>query len=306
MTPVRIRQTLVVPKALAGERLDRAIEALTGDLSRSQAQKAVRRGDVQLDGKRVVRSNGTVSKGQTVSVERDAPPARVLHEDATLLVALKPAGWITHRADRSDAPDLAAHLDERFGPLPTARGDERPGIVHRLDRETSGLLVVARTDAALDALQDQFRARTVTKRYLAVVSGVPRADELEFEGAIGPVPGTLDRQRVDPDGKPARTDVRVLARAPQHALLECTIHTGRRHQIRVHLAEAGFPVLADPLYGTKSHRPLPRGVAPAPRLALHAGHLAFDHPVSAERASFDAPLPPDLAPLTAALGLVGR
>ena len=298
----RLQQSFVVPRSLAGERLDRVLEALSGDLSRSQAQKSVRRGDVFVDGRRVLRSNGALSKGQTLRIERDAPPVRLLFEDEALLVAVKPAGWITHRADRSDAPDFSAHLDASFGPLPTDRGDERPGVVHRLDRETSGVLVVARTSESLTALQDQFRERTVTKRYFALISCPPREDVLVFDSPLAAVPGTLDRQRTDPDGKPARTDVQIVARTADHALCECTIHTGRRHQIRVHLAEAGHPVVGDVLYGTKKQRPL-KGSIPPPRLALHASHLAFDHPTSGERLAFDAPLPEDLASIVRGQGL---
>lgn len=301
---MKVRETMRVPSALAGERLDSALEALFDGLTRSQAQKAVRRGEVRVDGRKVARSNGRVDGGATLEVTRDAPAAEVLHEAEDHVVAVKPAGWITHRADRSDAPDLAAHLDARFGPLAGARGDDRPGVVHRLDRATSGVLVFARTDAALQALQDQFRARTVDKRYLALVSGVPREDALRLDAPIGPVAGTVDRQGVDhADGKDALTEVRVLGRAADHALVECHLHTGRRHQIRVHLAEAGHPVVGDDLYGTKQQRPLPRRAPAPPRLCLHAWRLAFDEPGGGARVSYEARVPRDIGATLEGLGL---
>lgn len=301
---MKVRETMRVPSALAGERLDAVLEALFDGLSRAQAQKAVRRGEVRVDGRKVARSNWRVDGGAVVEVTREAPAAEVLRETEDYVVAIKPAGWITHHADRSDAPDLAAHLDGRFGPLAGARGDDRPGVVHRLDRATSGVLVFARTDAALQALQDQFRARTVDKRYLALVTGVPREDALRLDAPIGPVAGTVDRQGVDhADGKDALTEVRVLGRAEGHALVECDLHTGRRHQIRVHLAEAGHPVVGDDLYGTKQQRALPRRAPAPPRLCLHAWRLAFDEPTGGARVSFEAPVPRDIGATLEGLGL---
>ena len=302
----KILQTYVVPKSLDGQPLDRVIEGLLGDVSRSQAQKLVRRGNVLVRGKRVVRSNGRLPKGTEVSIETDAPRPEVLHEDESILVALKPAGLLTHGIEGTQQPDLASELNKHFGPLPDSRGDERPGIVHRLDRETSGVLVVARTEEALRHLQDQFRDRTVTKRYLALVSGVLHEDTVTMDLPIGPVPGKADRQQVDHEnGKEARTEARCLEALGEHALLECEIFTGRRHQIRVHLAEQGYPVLADPMYGTKRQIPLPAGVPMPPRLALHAAMLGFDHPVTNKRLEFDTPLPSDLAITRDALRRIG-
>ncbi len=302
----KILQTYVVPKSLGGQPLDRIIEGLLGDVSRSQAQKLVRKGQVLVRGKRVVRSNGRIPKGTEVSIESDAPKPEVLHEDESLLVVQKPAGLLTHGIDGTQQADLATELNKHYGPLPDSRGDERPGIVHRLDRETSGVLVVARTEAALLHLQDQFRDRTVTKRYLALVSGVLHQESVLMDLSIGPVPGKADRQQVDHErGKEARTEARSLEALGQHSLLECQIFTGRRHQIRVHLAEQGYPVLADPMYGTKRQIPLPDGVPAPPRLALHAAMLGFDHPVTAERMEFETPLPADLAKTRDALRRLG-
>lgn len=291
------RSTHTVPKKLSGERLDHVLEELVEGLSRSQLQKLVRRGKVKVGGKVVARSNGRVQKGTAIELEREVPPptVEILHEDQELLVVVKPAGLLTHGADRvPDALDLASQLDRRFGPLPTSRGLERPGIVHRLDRETSGVLVVARTEEALEALQDQFRRRSVLKIYQCLCSGTPLESEFTIDDPLGPVPGKADRQQVDQaQGKEARTDFGVLQSFGPHALLACTLHTGRRHQIRVHLAARGLPVLGDPLYGSQQQNALPDGVPAPRRLALHASKLAFVHPGSGQRMEFEAALPAD-------------
>ncbi|MBL6758062.1 MAG: RluA family pseudouridine synthase [Planctomycetes bacterium] len=291
-----------VPAALAGQRLDRVLDQLHGDLSKAQLQKLVRRGRVKLNGRKVLRSNGKVAKGAVLEVGRERseaePQVAILHEEEDFLVVVKPAGWLTHAADRSKVVDLAGHLEATHGPLPTSRGVDRPGVVHRLDRDTSGVLVFARNEETLKVLQDQFRAHTVGKRYLALVTGRPEQN-FTVDAPLGPVPGKADRQMVDDaDGKDATTEVEVLEQFGQHALLACTIRTGRRHQIRVHLTARGLPVAGDHLYGTRAHVPLPGGRV---RLALHAERLSFDHPRSGERLTFEAPLPPDLSAALSAL-----
>ncbi|QDV05269.1 Ribosomal large subunit pseudouridine synthase D [Planctomycetes bacterium Poly30] len=292
------RITYVVPKNLSGDRLDVVLEELVKDLSRSQLQKLVRRGKVRVNGKVVARSNGRVPKGTAIEIEREAPAPtiEVLHQDADILVVVKPAGLLTHGADRRpDSDDLASQLDELFGPLPISRGLERPGIVHRLDRDTSGILVVARHEPALENLQDQFRDRSVLKVYQCLSSGSPLETDFTIEDPLGPVPGKADRQQIDhAHGKDAHTDFQVLQSFGTHALLACRLHTGRRHQIRVHLAARGLPVLGDPLYGSQQQRPLPGGVAAPARLALHAWKLAFRHPGTGERMEFASELPQDL------------
>ncbi|MFT7169783.1 MAG: 23S rRNA pseudouridine1911/1915/1917 synthase, partial [Paracoccaceae bacterium] len=292
------RITYVVPKKLSGERIDRVLELMVEDLSRSQLQKLVRRGNVRIAGKVITRSNGRVQKGTSIEIEREAPPPTIgiLHEDEDVLVVVKPPGLLTHGADRlPNADDLASQLDRRFGPLPTSRGDERPGIVHRLDRDTSGILVVARHEQALEILQDQFRKRTVLKIYHCLSSGTPLETRFTMDDPLGPVPGKADRQRVDrAGGKEARTVFEVLQSFGSHTLFACALHTGRRHQIRVHLSAQGHPVLGDPLYGSQQQRPLPDGVATPGRLALHAQALAFAHPRTGERMEFEAALPADL------------
>ena len=156
----------------------------------------------------------------------------------------------------------------------------------------------AESEAVLRALQDQFRAHTVGKRYLALVTGRP-APSFTVDAPLGPVPGKADRQMVDAaDGKEAVTEVELVEQFERHALVACTIRTGRRHQIRVHLTARGLPVAGDPLYGTRAHAPLPGGRL---RLALHAERLAFDHPGTGERVTFEAPLPRDLSAAVEAL-----
>lgn len=294
------RTTHTVPKNLSGQRLDRILEVLVEDITRSQLQKLVRKGKVRVAGKVVARSNGCLQKGAVIEITREAPAPTVgiLHEDEDLLVVVKPPGLLTHAADRlPDSQDLASQLDRKFGPLPTSRGLGRPGIVHRLDRETSGVLVVARTEAALEALQDQFRQRSVLKIYHCISSGTPLETEFTLDDPIGPVAGKADRQGIDhQNGKETITDIKVLQSFGSHSLLSCTLHTGRRHQIRVHLAACGYPVLSDPLYGSERQRPLPAGVPSTPRLALHAQALGFTHPTTREPMHFEAPFPRDLQP----------
>ncbi|MEM6673487.1 MAG: RluA family pseudouridine synthase [Planctomycetota bacterium] len=289
----------VVPDTMDGERLDRALEALVDGYSRSQLQKLVRRGRVRVAGKEVHRSNGYVAVGDEIEIEHervgDLPPVadevKILTEDESILVVVKPSGMLTHAADRATGTNLASLLDQQYGPLPTSRGEDRPGIVHRLDRETSGVLVIARTEKAMAHLRDQFRAQTVEKDYVAIVSGHP-SGRFQIYAPIGPVPGKPDRQMIDhTDGKDAVTDVNVIQTYLSHSLLALRIQTGRRHQIRVHLAERGFPVVGDPMYGTKRQVPLPIGES---RLALHSHRIAFEHPATGERVEFESALPEEM------------
>jgi 23S rRNA pseudouridine1911/1915/1917 synthase len=306
MTHADIR--LLVPASLAGRRLDHVLDALVEGQSRAQLQKLVRRGRVRVNGKRVTRSNVNVNGSAEITLEADgsreaggeptaaAARLRVLHEDAHILVIEKPTGMLTHPASRSRAPSVSEELNRRYGPLPTPFGEERPGIVHRLDRETSGLLVVGREERAMRHLQSQFRAQRVEKTYLALVSNVPPTEPFRIEEPLGPVPNKLDRQMVSPPSgaKAAATAVECVQTFARHALVACRPKTGRRHQIRVHLAFRGLPVLGDPLYGTRNHEPLPDGVSPPGRLALHAHELSFRHPESGQLVTFESELPEDL------------
>lgn len=293
----------VVPATLAGRRLDHVLDELCVERTRAQLQKLVRRGRVRVDGKKVVRSNVSVAGKAEITLEGDAEtgaPAslelRVVHEDEHLLVVDKPAGMLTYPTARSSAGSVSAELERRFGSLPTPFGEERPGIVHRLDRETSGVLVVGRDEQTMRALQSLFRHKRVAKLYLALVSHVPPTGSVTIDEPMGPVPGKLDRQRVASvgEGKPASTEVECLESFGRHALVACRPQTGRRHQIRVHLAHRGWPVLGDPLYGTRRAVPLPDGAPPLRRQALHAHRLSFRHPGTGEDVAFEAALHADL------------
>jgi len=296
-----------VPGPLDGRRLDEVLASEVPTRTRAYHQKLVRRGRVSVDGRRVVRSNLRVSAGQRVELKgleaRREPPASValsfLHVDADIAVVDKPAGIVTHPNDKISSGTLCDLAAAALGRLPVALGHHRPGVVHRLDRETSGVLVLGRTEEAMLDLQAQFRARSVEKYYLALAHGVPEADELHLTGALAPVEAGQDRQQVTSarGAKPAETRVRVRERYGAHALLDCHPRTGRRHQIRVHLADAGHPLVDDRLYEPEELR-APRGTAPWPgRHALHAHVLALSHPRTGERLRFEAPLAPDLEEL---------
>jgi 23S rRNA pseudouridine1911/1915/1917 synthase len=264
---------------------------------------------VLVDG-RPTRPSARLRPGQAVSVLVPAPepalprpediPLEVLHEDASLLVVNKPAGLVVHPGAGRPGGTLVNALLGRVRDLSGVGGVLRPGIVHRLDRGTSGLLVVAKDDAAHRALVRQFAGRAVEKEYLALVLGVPGRDSGEIDRPIGRDP--VHRQRMSvraPRGREARTSWRIQERFDGAALLRVRIHTGRTHQIRVHLASIGHPVAGDPLYGgtraASSRRREAREVlASLERPALHAARLAFTHPATGERREFTAPLPPDL------------
>lgn len=293
-------QRFVVPASLAGQRLDHVLDALCEERSRAQLQKLVRRGRVRVDGKRVTRSNVSVAGKAEITLEAQAASPsgvelRVVHADEHLLVVDKPAGMLTYPAARSRAESVSEELEKSYGRLPSPFGEERPGIVHRLDRETSGLLVVGRDESTMRALQSLFRHQRVEKTYLALVSHGPPGT-VTIDEPLGPVPGKLDRQQVVARGagKPAVTEVECLESFERHALVACRPKSGRRHQIRVHLAHRGWPVLADALYGTRQAQALPDGVPSPGRQALHAHRLAFAHPGTGASVAFEAPLPPDL------------
>lgn len=310
-----------VAPADAGTRIDAFVAARAAGLSRSQVRRALERGRLTVDGRVPTKAGVKLRGGEEialgVSSERpDAPPVaealplRVVHEDDAVAVVDKPAGVVVHPAPGHASGTLVNALMYHLPTLSAGNGErDRPGIVHRIDRDTSGLLVVAKTDAAQAALQAQFAAHSVHRRYRAVVSGPKIDDAGTVETLFGRHP--RDRKRMSgrvERGKRACTHWRVLARGAALALLELALETGRTHQIRVHLSEAGHPVVADPIYG----RPLPRGGAGRvaqelaaarrmPRLALHAAELGFVHPTSGEAVRFASPDPDDLAALVAAV-----
>jgi len=302
-------RTLDISEALAGLRLDVAVARAWPDLTRARAQALIDGGHVLLDGQ-AAKPAARLRAGALVAVELPPPPPSglvaqdlplsVLHEDATLLVLDKAAGMVVHPARGTPHSTVVNALLHRLGA--GAPGGGRLGLVHRLDKETSGCLVVARTEAALAALQAQFKGRTVGKSYLALCHGaLPERGLLDTPYGRHP----RDRMRFTGRGKGGRravTEWIVRERCGEGATLaEVTLHTGRTHQIRVHLAEAGHPLLADEAYGGRRREsrlapddPVRRAAEAIGRQALHAWRLAFDHPVTGRRVSFEAPLPRDL------------
>ncbi|MFA9428915.1 RluA family pseudouridine synthase [Egicoccus sp. AB-alg2] len=303
----------VVPDEQDGQRLDVVVAGLL-DVSRSRAAARLAAGDVTLAG-RPAGKQQRVRAGQTVEVRAAAPAAAppappplppVRYQDAHLLVVAKPAGMVVHPGHGRPHGTLVDALRGAGVPLAAVGGDERPGIVHRLDRDTSGLLVVAKTDAAHAGLVSALKRRQVARRYLAVVQGVPPNRRGRVEAPLARAPGDRTRFAVRADGKPAVTRYVVLddvaaGGSGQHvAALACALETGRTHQIRVHLAALGHPILADTTYRGSATLAERLGVS---RIALHAGRLAFVHPITGVEVAVDEPLPDDLAALRDRLGL---
>ncbi len=300
----------VVPPALDGERVDRVVALLTG-LARAQISELVRDGAVRLRDQPVKARSSRVRSGDTVEV--DVPDAAapqpvgpggsdvvfgVVHEDDHVIVVDKPADLVVHPGAGNPGGTLAQGIVSRFPEVAAVGEATRPGIVHRLDRGTSGLLVVARTEEARLALVNQLAARQVTRRYLALTWGHLRSPRGVVDAPIGRSKRDPTRMAVTTRGKEARTAYQVEQRFSEPApvdLLGCTLETGRTHQIRVHLAAVGHAVVGDARYGGL------RESIPVGRPFLHARHLAFDHPATGERVGFDAPLPDDLVAVLAGL-----
>ncbi len=278
-----------------GERLDSFLARRCPDLSRSRIQALTADGCVTVDGG-AAKPAARLREGQTVSLVVPPPaPSRltpqamdldVAYEDADLLVIDKPAGLVTHPApghpDHTLANAVLAHCPDLEG----VGGEIRPGLVHRLDRDTSGLIVVAKNDAAQAGLSGQFKERTVSKAYLAVVTGYPEPERATIDAPIGRHPRSRTRMAVVSTGREAVTEYDVLRRMRGYSLVETRPRTGRTHQIRVHLASVGHPVAGDAVYG--------RTAPGLDRHFLHAHRLAFSHPRTGKRLALESPLPSDL------------
>ncbi len=292
----------VVPAALDGERLDRVV-ALIGDLSRAGAAATIRDGGVRVDGAPATTGKIRLVAGQTVEVDPAAFPRlelpqpdpsvefAVVYEDASVIVVDKPPGLVVHPGAGNPAGTLANGLLARYPELAGVGDPMRPGIVHRLDAGSSGLLVVARTAPAAERLIGQFVDHTARRRYEAVVWGVPEAPHGIIDAPVGRSRRDPLRMAVVADGRPARTDYRVVGsyRTPAEvSRLECRLETGRTHQIRVHLSSIDHPLVGDPVYGQR--RPN-LGLA---RPFLHAAELGFVHPDGDGWVTFTSPLPDDL------------
>jgi 23S rRNA pseudouridine1911/1915/1917 synthase len=302
--PAAGTHTIVVGADQAAERLDLFL-ARALDTSRTHAATLVAGGQVTVNGRRE-KASWRVRPGERVVADVPPPPGRevvpedipiaVVHEDDEIVVVDKPAGMVVHPAPGNWTGTLVNALVGRGQALAEGGSDERPGLVHRIDKDTSGLLVVAKTDRAHRLLSAAVAARTVTRRYAAACWGHLPEDRLSVDRPMARDPRDRKRMAVVPagsgGGKPARTDFVRLARYDAGDLLRAHLHSGRTHQIRVHLASIGRPVLGDDTYGGGGGRRLV--ALPAPRHFLHAALLRFRHPATGAEVEFRAPLPVDL------------
>ena len=299
------RLEVSVAPGQAGERLDKYLASVLGDLSRAQIQRLIRDERVRI-GDSVPRANTSVRAGDRIvldvpeavpaSVQPEAIPVPILYEDADLVVVDKPAGMVVHPAAGHAGGTLVNALLHHVKDLSGIGGELRPGIVHRLDRGTSGVMVAAKHDRAHEALARQFHDREVEKEYIALVWGIVQAGR-RIDVPIGRDPG--DRHKMSARARRARSAVTRITRADHLrgvTLVHVAIATGRTHQIRVHLGAIGHPVVGDSVYGGTRRR-VPgdlRAVARLQRPFLHAARIAFAHPRDGRRLEFTAPLPPDL------------
>src|SRR5580700_4490397 len=312
MPPEFQTHQFALPASAAGLRLDQALAAALPQYSRARLQRWIRDGAVRLAGKSA-RARDRIQGGEQIVVEArfdadtavgaEALPLDIVYQDSALLVLNKPAGLVVHpgAGNRSHTLQnaLLAH-DPALARVP------RAGLVHRLDEQTSGLLIVARTPQAHTRLVAQLAAREIHREYLALVLGKPTGGA-RIDQPIGRHRSQRTRMAVRADGREAITHYRIEERFREHTLLRVQLETGRTHQIRVHLAHAGFPVLGDPVYSGR--RRLPAGCTPElaealaqfPRQALHAARLKLAHPVTGREMEWEAPLPPDMAALLAVL-----
>jgi 23S rRNA pseudouridine1911/1915/1917 synthase len=311
--------TYSVEPAEAGQRLDTWLQSRVSWRSRSDLQRRIAEGRVLVDGQ-PARKGAKLKPGQEVRVLVDGPaaenvpvheiPLRVIHEDQCIIVLDKAPGTVVHPVGRHVMDTIVNALHVRHHSGEGVPGPEPPMIVHRLDRETSGVLVFAKDDAVRRRLGADFEKRRVKKSYLAVVSGPVPDDSGTIDLPIGPDLTSEIKLKVAcvADGKPSRTDYEIVRRTNLLSLVRCRPHTGRQHQIRVHLAALGHPILCDRLYGNPTavtaamldpEAPDP-GLVVLDRQALHAERLAITHPTTGETMSFESPLPADLAALVGA------
>jgi len=303
--------------AHAGWRLDRALAAAVPTLSRERLKALIRSGAVEAAGK-AVRDPATKVRGEEAfrvavpepTAAHNEPqdiPLKVVFEDEHLLVVEKPAGLVVHpAAGNLDRTLVNALLHHCGGSLSGIGGVARPGIVHRIDKDTSGLLVIAKTDVAHEGLAKQFAAHSIDRRYLAIVSGLPKAGQGVIDAPLAR--SATNRKKIavveGSRGKRAVTHWRRLNVLKDAALVECRLETGRTHQVRVHMASMGHPLVGDPVYGRtgKNHGKLLKELQ-FQRQALHAAELGFTHPVTKRRLSFSSPMPPDMQELFNRLGV---
>jgi 23S rRNA pseudouridine1911/1915/1917 synthase len=295
-TATKSSTTFVVPENETKVRLDRFLANKLPEYSRSRLQQLIRTGFVRLNGaitrpRHLVRSRDKIELTEPplekIDNQPESIPLEVLFEDKDIIVINKPPGLVVHPGAGHRQHTLVNALLSHCATLSGIGGKERPGIVHRLDKETSGCLVVAKNDGAHRELSRQFAERTVEKIYLALVAGKLRKEAGVIEKKIGRHPVHRQRMSVTTSrGRSAKTEYRVVRSEDQASLVECRLHSGRTHQIRVHLHHLGHPVLGDKVYTTHSAKKFSRHM-------LHAWKLGFRHPCSGEWNSFEAPLPDD-------------
>ncbi|HSH21322.1 MAG TPA: RluA family pseudouridine synthase [Candidatus Caenarcaniphilales bacterium] len=307
------RVTVTVPAGARSQRADRVVADAAG-MSRSQIQRLIEDGRLTLEG-RQVKANTVLPPGAQVTLDLPEPtsselhgediPLNVVYEDDDVLIIDKPSGLMTHPAPGQDSGTLVNALLARGGRQAWGNvgGADRPGIVHRLDRDTSGLLIVARNDHAQRALMAQLKARRVKKTYLGLVAGQVPAEIGRIEAPIGRDPRHPTRMAVAPDGRPATTGYRVGERFDRWTLLELDLLTGRTHQLRVHLASIGHPIAGDPVYGTGPAR---RGPDRLERLFLHSWRIEFAAVAGDRIIRAEAPLPAALEAVLADLRVAER
>ena len=286
-------------------RLDKVVQERLPDFSRSRIEGLIKAGYVKVNGIAAIKAGQKVVESDAIAIELPPPvppipqpediPLNVLFEDSDILILNKAPGMVVHPAPGHASGTLVNALLHHCPDLAGIGGVVRPGIVHRLDRDTSGLMVVAKTQSAMDGLAKAFAThKTVEKTYLALCHGRPRLESGRIENMIGRHP--VDRKRmaiVEKDGKLAITNYRVERVIGPISLIECRIETGRTHQIRVHMASLGCPVIGDSAYGKSA---LDKRLSPVPaRQMLHAWRLVLWHPVTGEKLSFEAPVPADMA-----------
>jgi 23S rRNA pseudouridine1911/1915/1917 synthase len=308
-------QQLIIERSRPGERLDIWLRAKLPNLSRGAIQRLIEEGHVRVNGK-VVKSTHAPRAGERVDIDFPEPkpaealpediPLDVLFEDETLLVINKPPGLVVHPASGHETHTLVnALLHHCEGELSGIGGVARPGIVHRLDKDTSGCLVVAKNDDAHLALSAQFASRKIQKTYHAIVCGEIARDRGEIRAAIARHPSHRKCMTVDEEfGRESHTSYSVLQRLRGATLAEALLHTGRTHQIRVHFKFLGHPLLGDSTYGHRPNQKLEEMTKfHAPRQMLHAFRLSFIHPRSGKRVGFEARRPEDFSDALSALAL---
>jgi 23S rRNA pseudouridine1911/1915/1917 synthase len=316
------RETFTADRGAAGARLDVWLADRSSDLTRSAVQRLIREGHVRLNGEIETKPGTNLHRGDAIEVSVPAPKSAkpraepialdILFEDDALIVLNKPAGMVVHPAAGNREGTLVNALLHHCGGLAAVGGVERPGIVHRLDKLTSGLMVVAKNDAAHNDLTRQLADRTMKRTYLAVVWGQLQPPEGTIDAAVGRHPRDRKRMAVRPEGgRHAVTHYRTLAATGQLSVIELSLETGRTHQIRVHLAHRGHPVVGDVQYGCtgKKHRnrlvnlppQLRAPVEGAERQLLHARRLEFAHPETGAPLTFEADLPDDVARVITAI-----